>query len=100
MGDGVDEAFSKDGEVFGFDPVFDVTLAHLLEGAFECVGIVEVEGDVVQRGDENIALLRPIGVIEEGEEFWGALKERGIEWYTMSWCEGEKEDVKLLEKCN
>ena len=28
------------------------------------------------------------------------LKERGIEWYTMSWCEGEKEDVKLLEKCN
>ena len=28
------------------------------------------------------------------------LKERGIEWYTMSWCEGEKEDVKLLEECN
>ena len=28
------------------------------------------------------------------------LKERGIEWYTMSWSEGEKEDVKLLEKCN
>jgi len=28
------------------------------------------------------------------------LKERGIEWYTMSWCEGEKQDVKLLEECN
>ena len=28
------------------------------------------------------------------------LKERGIEWYTMSWSEGEKLDVKLLEKCN
>jgi len=28
------------------------------------------------------------------------LKERGIEWYTMSWCEGETEDVKLLEECN
>ena len=28
------------------------------------------------------------------------LRERGIELYTMSWCEGEKEDVKLLEKCN
>ena len=28
------------------------------------------------------------------------LKERGIEWYTMSWSEGEKEDVKLLEECN
>ena len=28
------------------------------------------------------------------------LKERGIEWYTMSWSEGEMEDVKLLEKCN
>jgi len=28
------------------------------------------------------------------------LKERGIEWYTMSWSEGEKQDVKLLEKCN
>jgi len=28
------------------------------------------------------------------------LEERGIEWYTMSWSEGEKEDVKLLEKCN
>ena len=28
------------------------------------------------------------------------LRERGIEWYTMSLCEGEKEDVKLLEKCN
>ena len=28
------------------------------------------------------------------------LRERGIEWYTMSWSEGEKQDVKLLEKCN
>ena len=28
------------------------------------------------------------------------LKERGIKWYTMSWSEGEMEDVKLLEKCN
>ena len=28
------------------------------------------------------------------------LKERGFEWYTMSWCEGEKQDVKLLEECN
>ena len=28
------------------------------------------------------------------------LKERGIEWYTMCWSEGEKQDVKLLEKCN
>ena len=28
------------------------------------------------------------------------LKERGIEWYSMSWSEGEIEDVKLLEKCN
>ena len=28
------------------------------------------------------------------------LKERGIEWYTMSWSEGEKQDVKLLEECN
>ena len=28
------------------------------------------------------------------------LEERGIEWYTMSWSEGETEDVKLLEECN
>ena len=28
------------------------------------------------------------------------LKERGIEWYTMRWSEGETEDVKLLEECN
>ena len=28
------------------------------------------------------------------------LKERGIEWYTMSYSEGEKQDVKLLEGCN
>ena len=28
------------------------------------------------------------------------LREKGIKWYTMSWCEGEKEDVKLLEECN
>ena len=26
------------------------------------------------------------------------LKERGIEWYTMSWSEGEKQDVK--HECN
>ena len=28
------------------------------------------------------------------------LKERGIEWYSMSWSEGEMEDVILLEECN
>ena len=28
------------------------------------------------------------------------LKEREIEWYTMSWSEGETEDVNLLEECN
>ena len=28
------------------------------------------------------------------------LKERGIEWYVMSWSEGEIQDVKLLEKCS
>jgi len=28
------------------------------------------------------------------------LREKGIKWYTMSWCEGEKEDVKLLEEYN
>ena len=28
------------------------------------------------------------------------LEERGIEWYVMSWSEGEIEDVKLLEECN
>jgi len=28
------------------------------------------------------------------------LRESGIRWYTMSWSEGEKEDVKLLEECN
>ena len=28
------------------------------------------------------------------------LRERGIRWYTMSWFEGETEDVKLLEECN
>ncbi len=28
------------------------------------------------------------------------IKERGIEWYTMSSSEGEIEDVKLLEECN
>ena len=28
------------------------------------------------------------------------LEERGIEWYVMSWSEGEKQDVKLLEECN
>ena len=34
------------------------------------------------------------------DEIQNMLRERGIKWYTMSWCEGEKEDVKLLEKCN
>ena len=34
------------------------------------------------------------------DEIKQMLKERGIEWYTMSYSEGEKEDVKLLEECN
>ena len=34
------------------------------------------------------------------DEIKKMLRERGIEWYTMSWCEGETEDVKLLEECN
>jgi len=34
------------------------------------------------------------------DEIKKMLRERGIEWYTMSWSEGEMEDVKLLEKCN
>ena len=34
------------------------------------------------------------------DEIKKMLRERGIEWYTMSWFEGEKEDVKLLEECN
>jgi len=34
------------------------------------------------------------------DEIKKMLRERGIEWYTMSWSEGEKEDVKLLEECN
>ena len=34
------------------------------------------------------------------DEIKKMLRERGIEWYTMSWSEGEKQDVKLLEKCN
>ena len=34
------------------------------------------------------------------DEIKKMLRERGIEWYTMSWCEGEKENVKLLEECN
>ena len=34
------------------------------------------------------------------DEIKKMLGERGIKWYTMSWSEGEKEDVKLLEKCN
>ena len=34
------------------------------------------------------------------DEIKKMLRERGIEWYTMGWSEGEIEDVKLLEKCN
>ena len=34
------------------------------------------------------------------DEIQKMLREGGIKWYTMSWCEGEKEDVKLLEECN
>lgn len=34
------------------------------------------------------------------DEIKKMLRERGIEWYTMSWFEGEMEDVKLLEECN
>ena len=34
------------------------------------------------------------------DEIKKMLEEREIEWYTMSSSEGEKEDVKLLEKCN
>ena len=34
------------------------------------------------------------------DEIKKMLRERGIEWYTMSWFEGETEDVKLLEECN
>ena len=34
------------------------------------------------------------------DEIQKMLRERGIEWYIMSWSEGEKEDVKLLEECN
>ena len=38
--------------------------------------------------------------LSQKAEIENMLRERGIKWYTMSWCEGEKEDVKLLEKCN
>ena len=38
--------------------------------------------------------------LSEKDQVKKMLEERGIEWYTMSWCEGEKQDVKLLEKCN
>ena len=34
------------------------------------------------------------------DEIKKMLRERGIEWYTMSWSEGEMKDVKLLEECN
>ena len=34
------------------------------------------------------------------DEIQKMLRERNIRWYTMSWSEGEKEDVKLLEECN
>ena len=34
------------------------------------------------------------------DEIKKMLRERGIEWYTMNWFEGEMEDVKLLEECN
>ena len=38
--------------------------------------------------------------LSQKAEIQTMLRERGIEWYTMSWSEGEKEDVKLLEECN
>ena len=38
--------------------------------------------------------------LSEKDQVKKMLRERDIRWYTMSWCEGEKEDVKLLEKCN
>ena len=38
--------------------------------------------------------------LSQKAEIQKKLKEKGIEWYTMSWSEGEKQDVKLLEKCN
>ena len=38
--------------------------------------------------------------LSEKDQVKKMLEERGIKWYTMSWCEGEMEDVKLLEKCN
>jgi len=34
------------------------------------------------------------------DEIQKMLRERDIKWYTMSWSEGEKQDVKLLEECN
>ena len=38
--------------------------------------------------------------LSEKDQVEQMLEERGIELYTMSWFEGEKEDVKLLEECN
>ena len=38
--------------------------------------------------------------LSQKDEIKKMLRERGIEWYTMSWFEGEMEDVKLLEECN
>ena len=38
--------------------------------------------------------------LSQKDEIKKMLRERGIEWYTMCWSEGEIEDVKLLEKCN
>ena len=34
------------------------------------------------------------------DEIQKMLRERNIRWYTMSWSEGEIEDVKLLEERN
>mgnify|MGYP000120781171 CR=1 FL=1 len=38
--------------------------------------------------------------LEKKGEIENFFKENNIEWYTMSYSEGEKRDVKLLEKCN
>ena len=34
------------------------------------------------------------------DEIEKLLRENNIRWYTMSWSEGEKQDVKFLEECN
>jgi len=38
--------------------------------------------------------------LSEKDQVEQMLEVRGIEWYIMSWSEGEMEDVKLLEECN